>query len=73
VRRDPHDPASGDRGGAIALGYAALTIVTAYTVFRVSGNVSPSWQIKPNLQSAVVTMGIVYPVVFGAIGGFLGR
>lgn len=60
-------------GAAIVLGYATLTVATALTVFTVAGDGTDPWQIKPNLESAVMTMGIAYPVILGAIGGLLGR
>lgn len=63
-------------GATVAVGYAALAIVGAATVFSVDvstlsfGVAQTGGAIKPKLQSAVIFMGVAYPVIAGGIGGY---
>lgn len=64
-------------GAAVVVGYAALAVVGAATVFSVDlsslsfGIAQQSGAIKPEMQSAIIFMGVAYPVVAGGIGGYL--
>ncbi|WP_276272574.1 hypothetical protein [Haloarcula litorea] len=56
-------------GPSVALGYLPLSLVGAL-LFAVS--IGESSGGSPTLLTAVVLAGVVYPVVFGAIGSLLG-
>jgi hypothetical protein len=64
-------------GATVALGYAALAVAGAATVFSVDVSAfgaslaQASGSIKPEMQSAVIFMGIAYPIVAGGLGGYL--
>lgn len=60
-------------GAATAVGYVALTVVGTF-VFELSDTqMGITAEVVPELGLAtVLLMGIVYPVVFGGIGGFVG-
>jgi hypothetical protein len=64
-------------GATVAIGYAALAVAGAATVFSVdvSGFAfalqQASGSIKPEMQSTVIFMGIAYPIVAGGLGGYL--
>lgn len=64
-------------GATIAIGYAAFAVVGAATVFNVdiasiTSSVSQTGgAIKPQMQSAIIFMGLVYPLVAGGLGGYL--
>ena len=61
--------AAGAKAGAtIAVGVAILTIIGTF-VFSVSEGGESA---QPQLVTSVLIMGVIYPVVFGAIGGYLG-
>lgn len=74
--RDDTSPAgSADRtdaamaGGSVVAGYLPLALVFAVvTRITVGGSTG-----GPDLLTAVVLAGVVYPVAFGAIGGLIGR
>lgn len=56
-------------GATVALGYLVLAVVGRF-VFEVSQSAfGAQVTLAPDLVTAVVLLGIVYPVVFGAIGG----
>lgn len=54
-------------GAAAALGYFPLVAIGVF-VFATSGSVGEA---QPAFASAVLLAGIVYPTVFGALGGLL--
>lgn len=60
-------------GAAMAIGYVALTIVGTF-VFELSDSEGfGSFEVTPELGlMTVILMGIIYPVVFGGIGGYVG-
>lgn len=60
-------------GASIAVGYLAMTILGAVVVFSVSPEsaAQASGSIQPQLGSAVVLMGVLYPVAAGGLGGYL--
>ncbi|WP_136718074.1 zinc ribbon domain-containing protein [Halorientalis salina] len=57
-------------GATIAVGYLALTVLGAMTVFSYSGT-GGVVTIQPDLGSAVLIMGLVYPVAIGGLAGYL--
>ncbi|EMA57307.1 hypothetical protein [Halorubrum lipolyticum] len=58
------DPTEGARAGAFVLaGYLPLAVIGAF-LFRYGGG-----EIAPDIVTAVLLAGAVYPAVFGAIGG----
>lgn len=58
------DPTDGAQAGAFVLaGYLPLAVIGAF-LFRYSGG-----EIAPDIVTAVLLAGAVYPAVFGAIGG----
>ncbi|MFC3478788.1 hypothetical protein [Halobacterium litoreum] len=60
------EPMDGAKAGAlVAVGYLVLAVVGTF-VFT-EGNASPK------LGDSVIFMGVLYPVVFGGIGGYLSR
>ena len=60
------DPAEGAVTGAlVAPGYLLLSVVGAF-LFRVEAGGASG---QPDLLPAIVVAGVLYPVVFGAIGG----
>ena len=63
------DPTSAARNGAaVMLGYLPLSVIGA-VLFAVSvGDVTAG----PDLVTAVLLAGLVYPLVFGAVGGLVG-
>jgi len=65
-------------GGATALGYVVLTVAGTY-IFEFEQEITAQGQaigeatITPELGLVtVVVMGLLYPIVFGAIGGVIG-
>ena len=63
---DASDPDGGARAGAFVLaGYLPLAVVGAFLFRYTVGDGS----VAPTLVTAVLLAGVVYPVVFGAIGG----
>lgn len=58
-------------GASIALGYGVLAIGAAILVFGVSVDGGSLWGVTPNLQSVVTMMGVVYPVLIGAVAGYI--
>ncbi len=61
--RDPGE--SAPLGGLVAVGYLPLTILGAFAFRYAVGDGS----VTPDLLTAVVIAGVVYPVAFGAAGG----
>ena len=63
------DPTSAARNGAaVMLGYLPLSVIGA-VLFAVSvGDATAG----PDLVTAVLLAGMVYPLVFGAVGGLVG-
>ena len=63
------DPTSAARNGAaVVLGYLPLSVIGA-VLFAVSvGDATAG----PNLLTAVLLAGLVYPLLFGAVGGLVG-
>jgi hypothetical protein len=60
------DPASGATSGALVLaGYLPLAVVGAFLFVISAGDTSAG----PDLITAVLLAGAVYPAVFGAVGG----
>ena len=60
------DPAEGAVTGAlVAPGYLLLSVVGAF-LFRIEAGGASG---QPDLLPAIVVAGVLYPVVFGAIGG----
>lgn len=73
-RRDGLTPGAGTRVGmAIMLGYLPLVVVGTQlfrtTVYHANPFGVVSWQV--DLGSALVLAGLVYPLAFGALGGYL--
>ena len=62
-------PAGANQGMMVALGYLPLTVAGAL-IFSISRPMEYSG-IAPNLLMSVVVMGLIYPLVFGGIGGWL--
>lgn len=64
-------------GATVAIGYAALAVAGAATVFNVDiaslsmGVTQVGGAIKPEMQSAVIYMGLAYPLVAGGLGGYM--
>jgi hypothetical protein len=58
-------------GASIALGYVGLAIAAAMTVFSVSTDQVEIYTIEPSLGGTAVAMLVLYPVVAGAVGGYL--
>lgn len=63
-------------GALVALGYGAAAVVGAVLVPHTAAGtvfgVEVSSSIGPQLAGAVLLAGVIYPVVFGAIGGAVG-
>lgn len=60
-------------GAATAVGYVVLTIVGTFVFEMSDSGTVGSIEVVPELGlMTVLLMGIVYPVVFGGIGGFVG-
>jgi hypothetical protein len=63
---EAEEPADGATAGAgVVLGYFPLALVGAF-LFSYQGNIAP------DIVTALLLAGIVYPLVFGAIGGAVG-
>lgn len=61
-----HTPLGGARSGAlVAAGYLPLAVVGAFLFRYTAGDVS----VAPDIVTAVLLAGAVYPAAFGAIGG----
>lgn len=57
------------RGAAVAIGYLPLAVIgVLVTVYRIPGLEA---RIGTNLVTGIVLAGLVYPLLFGAIGGVL--
>lgn len=62
------DPTTAARnGGAVALGYLPLSLAGVF-LFAVGGDDSAG----PILVTGVLLAGLVYPLIFGAVGGVVG-
>lgn len=60
-------------GSTIAVGYATATVLGAATVFSVSQRTVGGVQTAhPSLVTALVVMGLGFPLVVGALGGVVG-
>ncbi|MFC4552047.1 MULTISPECIES: hypothetical protein [Halorussus] len=75
VARAGESPARDSRDGAtagatIVLGYLPLSAGVAFTVSHSIGNTEAA--IAPDLVTAVLLAGAVYPLAFGALGGAVG-
>lgn len=57
-------------GATVTVGYLTLTVASTLTVFSYTAS-DVALTIKPEFGPAVVMMGIVYPAVFGGLGGYL--
>jgi len=66
VARGSSDPTEGAKaGGAVAPGYLVASVVGAFVV-RISVADAVA---GPSLVTAILLAGVVYPLVFGALGG----
>ncbi|PSP78035.1 hypothetical protein BRC81_08225 [Halobacteriales archaeon QS_1_68_20] len=74
ARNDVTDPVAGAKTGtSVVVGYAALAVAGT---FLFTWRLSPSGEvveltIRPQLTVAAALMGVVYPVVFGGVGGWV--
>jgi hypothetical protein len=62
-------PAGVNHGMLVVTGYLPLTIAGALIL-----SISRPWEysgVSPDLLMSVVVMGLIYPLVFGGIGGWL--
>lgn len=64
-------PAGASRGMTIAVGYLPLTVAGSL-VFVVSPDIWRRGAVAPDILTSVLVMGLLYPLVFGALGGWLG-
>lgn len=62
-------PAGASQGLSVVIGYLPLT-VAGVLLFSVSRSMD-GFGIGPQFLPAVLVMGIIYPVIFGGIGGWL--
>lgn len=70
--RDHYDKTYGRRFGAeIAVGYAVAAFLAAYWSVDTVPYLIFDVQVGPDLGMTVLMMGVLYPVIFGAIGGWL--
>lgn len=64
-------------GASVTLGYVVLsllgTFLFEYSESVGSGDVQVTLSVGPELLTAIVIAGIVYPVLFGAVGALVGR
>lgn len=59
-------------GASVAVGYLVMTVLGAVVVFSVSpDSATQSGSIQPQLGSAVIVMGLLYPIAAGGLGGYL--
>lgn len=66
----PDLPAAALAGGSVVLGYGLVTVALVHVVgFTVVTRVSVTYLIFPDPVVAIVRMGVVYPLVFGTLGG----
>lgn len=64
------NPANGAKAGAgLVVGYLPLSVAAAFLTAHAIGNTEVA--ISPDPVTAILLAGVVYPVVFGAIGGVL--
>lgn len=68
-----HDTAeaAAKTGAHVALGYGALAVLTAFLFEWSATNEGETISVAPDLASALLLTGVVYPVVVGAAGGYL--
>lgn len=59
-------------GGSIVAGYLPVAVLGTFLFTYSSGGENVSFTAAPDLATAVILMGLVYPIVFGALGGGLG-
>mgnify|MGYP006280893655 CR=1 FL=1 len=77
ARRTSYDgvPTEIDRakaGASVAIGYLAMTVLGAVAIFSVSNtSQGATVSIQPQLGSAVIVMGLLYPIVAGGLAGYL--
>jgi len=62
---DPSPVADGINGALLVAGYLPLAVIGSF-VFELSQNGS---SVTPELNSAVLIVGLLYPIGFGAVGG----
>ncbi|MDZ7745703.1 MAG: transporter [Halobacteriales archaeon] len=69
VRSNTHDAVSGSKAGVtVAAGYLVLSVIGVFAMQMGSG--SPS--ARPDLATGILLTGIIYPALFGAVGGAIG-
>lgn len=60
-------------GATVAVGYGALAIAAATTVFSVTFTGFDAGTANPELQSVVLFAAVAYPVLVGGLGGYLSK
>lgn len=60
-------------GASVALGYLVLSVVGIFLFEWSRSQGGASLNIGPEMTMGILLAGIVYPIVFGAIGGIVGK
>jgi len=59
------------KGASVTVGYFVLSLLTFVYIAFIAGNAQVTMEVGVDLVVALVMTGIVFPVVFGGIGGLL--